>query len=125
MRGAVEGVLTENEFDFDAFVRDSEKPVVIMFVGINGTGKTTLTAVIMGLEGYKPKGRILFNGRDITNLSTTERARLGITLAWQIPANFEGITVKEYLTIGKGCINPERCLKMVGLNPEEYLSRRV
>jgi len=46
LRGAVEGVLTENEFDFDAFVRDSEKPVVIMFVGINGTGKTTAIAKV-------------------------------------------------------------------------------
>ena len=98
---------------------------IVSIIGVNGTGKTTLAAVIMGLNGYKPdKGSIIFNGRDITNLSTTERAKLGITLAWQIPASFEGITVREYLSISKDA-DPERYIKMVGLNPNFYLDRTV
>jgi len=51
-------------------------------VGVNGTGKTTLASIIMGLEEYKFHGRIMLNGKDITKLSITERAGLGITLAW-------------------------------------------
>jgi len=79
-------------------------------IGVNGTGKTTLAAVLMGLNGYKPsRGKVFFNGKDITNLSTTERAKLGITLAWQIPANFEGITVREYMNLKKDSIDPKKC----------------
>jgi len=45
---------------------------------------TLLAAMIMGLEGYNPKrGKIVFNGKDITNFSTNERIKLGITLTWQ------------------------------------------
>jgi len=95
-------------------------------IGVNGTGKTTLAAVLMGLNGYKPsRGKVFFNGKDITNLSTTERAKLGITLAWQIPANFEGITVREYMNLKKDSIDPKKCLKLVGLNPDLYLDRIV
>ena len=102
-----------------------EEGEIISIIGVNGTGKTTLAAILAGLNGYKPKdGRILFNGKDITNLSTTERAKMGITLAWQIPANFEGITVREYLSIKKNA-SPEKYLKMVGLNPSLYLDRAV
>jgi len=95
-------------------------------IGVNGTGKTTLASIIMGLEGYKlSKGRVFFNGNDITNLSITERAKLGITLAWQSPATFEGITVKEYLSIDESKSNPEKLLKFVGLDPKLYLNRLV
>jgi len=55
----------------------------------------------MGCEGYTPdSGRILFDGRDLSSLSITERARLGITLAWQEPARFEGIPVGKYVSLG-------------------------
>ncbi len=95
-------------------------------IGVNGTGKTTLAAIIMGLNGYSPdKGRIIFNGKNIIDLSITERAKLGITLAWQIPANFEGITVREYLSIKKNSADPKKALKLVGLNPDLYLDRVV
>jgi len=98
---------------------------IVSVIGVNGTGKTTLAAILMGLNGYTPgKGKVLFDGKDITNLSTTERAKLGITLAWQIPASFEGVTVREYLSIGKNA-SPEKYLKMVGLNPALYLDRTV
>ena len=71
-----------------------EKGRIHSIIGVNGTGKTTLAAIVMGLNGYRPNsGTLSFNGRDITSISTTERAKLGITLAWQIPVNFEGITV--------------------------------
>ncbi|MFN6991423.1 MAG: ATP-binding cassette domain-containing protein [Fervidobacterium sp.] len=59
-------------------------------IGTNGAGKSTIGYVIMGLEGYLPSsGKILLNGKDITRLSVTERAKLGITLMWQEPARFD------------------------------------
>ncbi|RKY52122.1 MAG: ABC transporter ATP-binding protein [Candidatus Neomarinimicrobiota bacterium] len=95
-------------------------------IGVNGTGKTTLAAILMGLNGYRPsRGEVLFNGKNITNFPITERAKLGITLAWQIPANFEGITVREYLSIKKNSVEHKKTLKLVGLNPDLYLDRAV
>jgi Fe-S cluster assembly ATP-binding protein len=99
-------------------------------LGVNGTGKSTLAAVIMGLGGYKPtSGTIMFRGEDITNLSIYERAHRGITLAWQEPARFEGLTVAEYLEIGHrvgdGFLSVKDCLAKVGLQPERYLTRAV
>lgn len=63
-------------------------------LGLNGAGKSSLAYAIMGCADYVPdEGRILFEGRDITHLSITERARLGVTLAWQEPAEVEGVNL--------------------------------
>ncbi|MGA6826163.1 ATP-binding cassette domain-containing protein [Nitrospira sp. NS4] len=95
-------------------------------LGANGSGKTTLAYVLMGCEGYAPSaGRVLLNGTDLLPLKMHERARLGLTLAWQEPARFEGVTVREYLTLGKPDGAPEPALRQVGLDPERYLTRRV
>lgn len=99
-------------------------------LGMNGTGKSTLAYTIMGLSGYQPQsGRIIFHGEDITDLTVSERAKRGITLAWQEPARFEGLSVAEYLRISRrannGQLSPAECLRMVGLTPERYLSRVV
>jgi Fe-S cluster assembly ATP-binding protein len=100
-------------------------------LGVNGTGKSTLAYAIMGLSGYEPTaGRILFEGEDITRLSISERAKRGITLAWQEPARFEGLAVAEYLEIarrsaGNGNLDARECLRKVGLQPESYLGRAV
>jgi Fe-S cluster assembly ATP-binding protein len=107
-----------------------EEGEIHAILGANGTGKSTLAYTIMGLSGYKPKqGRILFANEDITEKSVTERAKLGITLAWQQPASFEGLTVGEYLEIsrraGRGCASIEECLALVGLHPKSYLDRTL
>lgn len=98
-------------------------------LGMNGTGKTTLAYAIMGLPGYKANsGKIVWREKDISHLSVSERAKLGITLAWQEPARFEGLTVREYLRLGQrhnGSPSVEECLRLVGLEPESYLSREV
>jgi Fe-S cluster assembly ATP-binding protein len=95
-------------------------------LGANGSGKTTLAYVLMGCEGYVPSGgRVVFNGTDLVPLKMYERARLGLTLAWQEPARFEGVTVREYLSLGKPDYDPEPALRQVGLDPERYLNRRV
>ncbi|MEJ2191174.1 MAG: ATP-binding cassette domain-containing protein [Nitrospirota bacterium] len=70
-------------------------------LGTNGTGKSTVANLIMGSGGLRPQaGRIFFKGEDITGLPIHERARRGITMAWQEPVRFEGITVKDYLHLG-------------------------
>jgi Fe-S cluster assembly ATP-binding protein len=95
-------------------------------LGANGSGKTTLAYVLMGCESYVPSGgRVVFNGTDLLPLKMYERARLGLTLAWQEPARFEGVTVREYLSLGKPDYDPEPALRQVGLDPERYLNRRV
>jgi Fe-S cluster assembly ATP-binding protein len=100
-------------------------------LGANGTGKSTLASVILGLTGYRDiTGRIIYNGEDITDLSTSDRARRGITMAWQEPARFEGLSVAEYLSIGQrhngnASLSPRECLMRVGLTPENYLTRAV
>jgi len=100
-------------------------------LGANGTGKSTLASVILGLSGYRDViGNIVFYGEDITGLPVSERARRGITMAWQEPARFEGLSVAEYLSIGQRhaeniSLSPRECLTKVGLTPENYLTRAV
>ncbi|RLI87565.1 MAG: ABC transporter ATP-binding protein [Candidatus Altiarchaeales archaeon] len=94
-------------------------------LGPNGAGKSSLAYALMGCRGYEPiAGKIIFNDVDITNLSITERAKLGITLAWQEPARFEGLTVNDYLSLGKKN-DVKEALEMVNLNPERYLNRFI
>jgi len=98
-------------------------------LGLNGSGKTSLALTLMNADGYQPeRGRILFDGQDITDLSVTERARLGLTLAWQEPARFEGLPVADYLALGMKKPTRERineALIAVELSPMAYLGRPV
>ncbi len=98
-------------------------------VGPNGAGKTTLGYTIMGLEGYRDfTGDIIYKGKSIKNLSVYERARKNITLAWQEPARFEGLTVEDF--IKSSAKNKSRetvtdVLEKVGMSPGEYINRAV
>ena len=74
---------------------------LVVFTGPNGGGKTTMAKVIMGLA-EPTSGQILYNGQDITHLSITERARLGISYGFQQPPRFKGLTVRRLLTIASG-----------------------
>ena len=102
---------------------------LMVFTGPNGGGKTTLAKVIMGLV-QPTSGQILWNGQDITNLSITERARLGISYGFQQPPRFKGITVKRLLTLASGNdkLSKDQCcqyLTRVGLCANDYLDREV
>lgn len=102
---------------------------VFGLLGLNGSGKSTLAYTLMGCAGYAPQeGRILFDGYDITALSITERGQLGLTLAWQEPARFEGLKVRDYLALGMQEPSRERmeeALEAVALSPSMYLDRPV
>lgn len=95
-------------------------------LGANGSGKTSLAYAIMGCEGYRPSaGSIRLAGRPIEDLPMFERARLGITLAWQEPARFEGLTLRDYLNVGARGADWRDCLRQVGLDPLECAERAV
>ncbi len=109
--------------DFSMTIESSE---VHALLGTNGTGKSTLAYLIMGCEGYNPtSGEILYEGKVIDDLKIHERAKLGITMAWQEPVRFEGISVRDYLTLNDKDLDPAHYLEMVGLHPELYLNRMV
>jgi len=109
--------------DFSLTIEASE---VHALLGTNGTGKSTLAYLIMGCEGYRlTSGKIVFDGKAINNLNIHERAQLGITMAWQEPVRFEGITVRNYLTFKNKEADPSFYLEMVGLHTELYLHRMV
>ena len=102
---------------------------LVVFTGPNGGGKTTMAKVIMGLA-EPTSGQILYNGQDITHLSITERARLGISYGFQQPPRFKGITVRDLLTIASGDdkLSKDKCcqyLTKVGLCANDYLDREV
>ncbi|WP_456467371.1 ABC transporter ATP-binding protein [Methanopyrus sp.] len=112
----------------EVIVRDAslrvESGEIVDLVGPNGSGKSTLARAIMGSEGYEVEGEIRFKGEEISDLPMHERARRGLTLCWQEPARFDGLTVGEYVMAG--CEEEEwarRCLRMVGLDPDEYWER--
>ena len=74
---------------------------LVVFTGPNGGGKTTLAKIIMGLV-TPTEGQILWNGQDVTHMTITERAKLGISYGFQQPPRFKGITVRDLLTIASG-----------------------
>jgi len=98
-------------------------------LGENGTGKTTVANLIMGVNNYKPTGgRIIFQGQDIADLSVSQRAKRGITLAWQEPSRIEGLRVRDYLKLSGNNADAEQAkhyLRMVGLEPGQYLDRDI
>ena len=107
---------------------DVKEGEIHVILGPNGAGKSTLANLIAGAGGYEnpTEGEIIFNGKPLNGKPLYERARLGLTIAFQEPARFEGITVEEYLKLSARN-NPsadiEACLKKVGLNPKDYLQR--
>lgn len=100
----------------------------IAFTGPNGGGKSTLAKVIMGI--LKPtSGKIYLDGVDITDMSVTDRAKNGISFAFQQPVKFKGITVTDLIEIasGKKLGVSEICkyLSEVGLCARDYVNREV
>ncbi len=100
----------------------------LAITGPNGGGKSTLAKIIAGI--IKPtSGRILLDGEDITDLSITERAKKGISFAFQQPVRFKGITVNDLIRLasGKDITMSQACdyLSQVGLCARDYINREV
>ena len=100
----------------------------VAVTGPNGSGKSTLAKLIAGIE-RPTAGRILLDGEDITDLSVTERARRGVSFAFQQPVRFKGLTVRDLISLaaGKKLSVAEACayLSEVGLCAKEYVEREV
>ena len=104
------------------------KGKLVVVTGPNGGGKSTTAKLIMGIE--RPTGgRILFDGQDITDMSITDRANLGISFAFQQPVRFKGVQVidllrlaaRKKLTVSEAC----QYLAEVGLCARDYINREV
>lgn len=100
----------------------------LAITGPNGGGKSTLAKIIAGI--IKPtSGRISLDGEDITDLSITERAKKGISFAFQQPVRFKGITVNDLIRLasGKDITMSQACdyLSQVGLCARDYINREV
>ncbi|MBR4778052.1 MAG: ATP-binding cassette domain-containing protein [Lachnospiraceae bacterium] len=104
---------------------DDDKFFVI--TGPNGGGKSSLAKIIAGI--YKPtSGKIIYNGTDITDMSITDRAKMGIGFAFQQPVRFKGLTVKDLLELAAGKeMKASACdyLSEVGLCAHDYINREI
>lgn len=101
---------------------------LVVITGPNGGGKTTLAKIIAGLY-TQSSGKILMDGTDISDLDITERAKKGISFAFQQPVRFKGITVRKLLELSSGNTLKEgklcEILSQVGLCAREYIDREI
>lgn len=99
-----------------------------VITGPNGGGKSTLAKIIAGII-TPTSGKILLDGEDITALSVTDRAKKGISFAFQQPVRFKGITVHDLISLasGKDISVGDACayLSQVGLCARDYINREV
>ena len=125
------GYEVEQDGEHKQILKDIDLTIDERFVAItgpNGGGKSTLAKVIAGILP-PTQGRILFDGEDITDLSITDRAKRGISFAFQQPVRFKGLTVKDLITLAAG--RPigvaEACsyLSEVGLCAKDYIDREL
>ena len=117
--------------DGKTILRDVSLKIDDRFVAVtgpNGSGKSTMAKLIAGII-LPTEGRILMDGTDITDMSVTDRARAGISFAFQQPVRFKGITVKDLISLaaGKKTSISEACayLSEVGLCAKDYINREV
>ena len=100
----------------------------IVITGPNGSGKSTLARIISGIL-TPDSGQILLDGEDITALGITERARKGISFAFQQPVRFKGVTVKDLICLASGqdLSTADACqyLSEVGMCAKDYIDREV
>jgi len=118
--GGVRNIIDGIDFTFD----DGKFYVI---TGPNGSGKTTLAKLIMGINPVTG-GDILFNGRNISTLTITERAKAGIAYSFQQPARFKGITFRDLLTVATGIEDEGKLLEIlgrVGICPLSFLDKEV
>ena len=121
-----DGVQSDILRGIDLTVADNK---FVVITGPNGGGKTTLARAIMGLA--RPTGgQILWNGTDLTDLSITDRAKLGVSYGFQQPARFKGLRVRDLLELASGRkhLTKDVCcsyLNRVGLCAADYIDREM
>jgi Fe-S cluster assembly ATP-binding protein len=118
--GGKRGIINGINFNF-------EKGKFYAVTGPNGSGKTTLAKLIMGINPTT-SGSIIFEGKDITGYTITERANAGIAYSFQQPARFKGITFRELLSLATGIQEEDRLIALlmrVGICPLDFLDKAV
>src|SRR3989344_1238798 len=99
------------------------KGEIVALMGPNGSGKSTLANILMGNPDYEiTQGKIIFKGKDITKLDTTERAKLGLFLSFQYPSEIPGVSVANFLRIA---INARRKEKISVLDFRDLLNEKM
>lgn len=109
--------------DINLTINDS----LTAITGPNGSGKSTLVKLIAGIIPAS-SGKILLDGEDITDCSVTERAKKGVSFAFQQPVRFKGITVRQLMQLADKTADENRLcsvLRQVGVDPSKYLDRNV
>ncbi len=119
---------TEDGYDIVKNVNFSINDRFVAITGPNGSGKSTIAKLIAGII-HPTEGTILLDGQDVTNASVTERARMGISFAFQQPVRFKGLTVKDLIALaaGRKLSVKETCryLSAVGLCAKDYVDREA
>ncbi|MCE5313148.1 MAG: ATP-binding cassette domain-containing protein [Nitrospiraceae bacterium] len=118
---------SDNRQIIDNLTYTFEQGKFYAITGPNGSGKTTLSKLIMGINPAT-SGSIIFNGTDITNFSVTERAKAGIAYAFQHPARFKGMTLRDLLKIATGTDSGTELraiLEKIGICSFEFLDKPV
>ena len=96
--------------DFNLEIKDGE---IHAIMGPNGTGKSTLASTLAGKEDYEVlSGEVIFNGKNLLEMSADERAREGVFLAFQYPVEIPGVSTTNFM---KAAVNAKR--KHQGLEP--------
>ena len=111
--------------DLNLYINENK---FLTLLGPSGCGKTTTLRIIGGFE-TPDKGKVIFDGQDITDMSITDRAKLGISYAFQQPVRFKGLTVRDLITLAAGGELEEetvcQVLGQVGLCTRDYIDREV
>jgi Fe-S cluster assembly ATP-binding protein len=111
----------------DRFSYTFETGKFYAITGPNGSGKTTFAKIIMGIN-QATSGSILFDGKDITKATITDRARSGIAYGFQHPARFKGMTFRDLLSISSGTNDENELVKIIarcGICPLEFMDKTV
>lgn len=129
LKNIIYSVVTEtNTIDILKDINLKFSKGINVITGQNGSGKSTLIKLIMGIN-QMTSGRLVYKGKDISNLSITERANLGFTLAFQQPIKFKGLKVKDLLDIASSKNNKlaDICeyLSKVGMCAKDYINREL
>ena len=109
--------------DLDLKIKKDEKHILI---GPNASGKSSLAKTIMGFPEYKvKKGKIIFNGRDVTKLKIEQRARMGIALFFQEPPVVEGVKLGKLIEVISKSKNRSKLSDESKFLPEKLLERDI
>jgi len=100
-----------------------EKGKVHALMGPNGAGKSTLGHVLMGNPKFEvTKGKITLDGKDISDMAPHERAKLGLFLSFQYPAEIAGVTMSNLLRTARNSIKDT---KMDVMEFHKFMSEKM